>query len=137
MKDKVHAGYELEYLLLEGQCHDKDTMSQPRGLQFTLGRDPQKVDHDTIVMSNFGYFQLKSGPGAWHLKLREGRSRDLYNIKSVDGAEFEDRDIVLTVDSFRSRMIDARVAKKPSMQNEELLVEKPYKKAEKKVCCFL
>ena len=51
MKDKVVAGYELEYLLLEGQCHDRDaSMPPPRGLQFTLGRRRDEVcDHREIV----------------------------------------------------------------------------------------
>jgi len=90
------------------------------------------VDRDTIVMSNFGYFQLKGGPGAWHLKLREGRSRDLYDIGSVDGQEASEGEIIIQQDSFRSRMIDARVAKKPAMRNEELVVDKPYQKPHKK-----
>ena len=88
-------------------------------------------------MSNFGYFQLKGGPGAWHLKLREGRSRDLYDIGSVDGQEASEEEIIIQQDSFRSRMIDARVAKKPAMRNEELLVDKPYKKPHKKVCFLI
>lgn len=35
---------------------------------------------DTIVMANLGYFQLKANPGAWLLKLRHGRSSDIYSI---------------------------------------------------------
>lgn len=35
---------------------------------------------DTIVMANLGYFQLKANPGAWLLKLRHGRSADIYSI---------------------------------------------------------
>lgn len=35
---------------------------------------------DTIVMANLGYFQLKANPGAMILRLREGRSSDIYNI---------------------------------------------------------
>lgn len=27
-----------------------------------------------------GYFQLKANPGAWILRLRKGRSEDIYNI---------------------------------------------------------
>jgi hypothetical protein len=27
-----------------------------------------------------GYFQLKAKPGVWFLNLREGRSKDIYNI---------------------------------------------------------
>lgn len=35
---------------------------------------------DTIVMANLGYFQLKANPGAWLLRLRQGRSADIYSI---------------------------------------------------------
>lgn len=27
-----------------------------------------------------GYFQLKANPGAWILRLREGRSEDIYQV---------------------------------------------------------
>lgn len=35
---------------------------------------------DTIVMANLGYFQLKANPGAWILRLRQGRSSDIFDI---------------------------------------------------------
>ena len=46
-----------------------------------LGTDSQPELFDTIVMANLGYFQLKAGPGAWILELREGRSRQIYSIQ--------------------------------------------------------
>lgn len=64
---------------MEGHCFDT-TGSPPRGLQITLGTSQQPLLMDTIVMANLGYFQLKANPGAWVLNLREGRSRDLYDI---------------------------------------------------------
>ncbi|KAB0343817.1 hypothetical protein FD754_020743 [Muntiacus muntjak] len=76
----VTAEYELEYLLLEGHCFDLTTDQPPRGLQFTLGTKNKPVVVDTIVMANLGYFQLKANPGAWILKLRQGRSEDIYQI---------------------------------------------------------
>lgn len=76
----VHSEYELEYLLLEGHCFDSTTGSPPRGLQITLGTDYKPVVVDTIVMANLGYFQLKANPGAWILRLRHGRSADIYDI---------------------------------------------------------
>uniref|UniRef100_G1TE39 UDP-glucose:glycoprotein glucosyltransferase 1 n=1 Tax=Oryctolagus cuniculus TaxID=9986 RepID=G1TE39_RABIT len=76
----VTAEYELEYLLLEGHCFNSMTEQPPRGLQFTLGTKTQPVMVDTVVMANLGYFQLKANPGAWILKLREGKSEDIYQI---------------------------------------------------------
>lgn len=100
------AEFELEYLLLEGHCFDVTTGQPPRGLQFTLGTASDPVIVDTIVMANLvshnfnqennrlfgpgvyaycdvslqGYFQLKANPGAWVLRLRKGRSDDIYKI---------------------------------------------------------
>lgn len=54
--------------------------SPPRGLQITLGTEKKPVIVDTIVMANLGYFQLKANPGAWILRLRQGRSSDIYDI---------------------------------------------------------
>ena len=50
----IEAGYELEYLLLEGHCHESDTGQPPRGLQLLLGRDsnPSSATADTLVMAN-------------------------------------------------------------------------------------
>lgn len=76
----VHSEYELEYLLLEGHCFETTTGAPPRGLQVTLGTESNPVLVDTIVMANLGYFQLKANPGAWILRLRQGRSADIYDI---------------------------------------------------------
>lgn len=76
----VHSEYELEYLLLEGHCFDSTTGSPPRGLQITLGTDYTPIVVDTIVMANLGYFQMKANPGAWILRLRHGRSEEIYDI---------------------------------------------------------
>lgn len=57
----------------------------PRGVQLHLGSCKQPHLQDTLVMSNLGYFQLKSAPGAWNLQLAPGRSKDLYTIQSSTG----------------------------------------------------
>ena len=56
----------------------------PRGLQITLGTETQPVVVDTIVMANLGYFQLKANPGAWLLRLRQGRSADIFDIVRLE-----------------------------------------------------
>ena len=63
-----------------GQCFDRHTDHPTPGLEFVLGSAGQPELFDTIVMANLGYFQLKAGPGAWVLRLREGRSRDTYSV---------------------------------------------------------
>ncbi|XP_041954806.1 UDP-glucose:glycoprotein glucosyltransferase 1 isoform X1 [Alosa sapidissima] len=119
----VPAEYELEYLLLEGHCFDVSTGQPPRGLQFTLGTATDPVIVDTIVMANLGYFQLKANPGAWVLKLRKGRSEDIYKIYSHDGTDSpaDADDLIVVLNNFKSKIIKVKVQKKPEKMNEELL----------------
>ena len=63
-----------------GQCFDATTDSPTPGLEYVLGTASQPERFDTIVMANLGYFQLKAAPGAWMLRLREGRSSEIYTI---------------------------------------------------------
>uniref|UniRef100_A0A3B3SHB9 UDP-glucose ceramide glucosyltransferase-like 1 n=1 Tax=Paramormyrops kingsleyae TaxID=1676925 RepID=A0A3B3SHB9_9TELE len=118
----VSAEYELEYLLLEGHCFDQSTGQPPRGLQFTLGMSRDPLMQDTIVMANLGYFQLKANPGAWILKLRKGRSEEIYQIlHGGTDSPVEEGDVIVVLNSFHSKIIKVRVQKKPDKINEELL----------------
>ncbi|KAL4635767.1 UDP-glucose:glycoprotein glucosyltransferase 2 [Arapaima gigas] len=119
----VTAEYELEYLLLEGHCFDLSTGQPPRGLQFTLGMTRDPLMQDTIVMANLGYFQLKANPGAWVLKLRKGRSEDIYQIVAHDGTDspVDTGDVIVVLNNFHSKIIKVRVQKKPDKIEEELL----------------
>ncbi|VDM17267.1 unnamed protein product [Hydatigera taeniaeformis] len=120
---RIEAEFELEYLLLEGHCLDESTRQPPRGLQFTLGTAEKLDRYDTIVMANLGYFQLKANPGAWHLNLREGLSRDIYNII---GHEYADSppdapSLIAVIDSFRPKIIRTDVQKKPGHLKDSVL----------------
>ncbi|XP_029640881.2 LOW QUALITY PROTEIN: UDP-glucose:glycoprotein glucosyltransferase 1-like [Octopus sinensis] len=119
----VSAEFELEYLLLEGHCHDSSSGQPPRGLQFTLGANNSASLVDTIVMANLGYFQLKAYPGVWLLKLREGRSLDIYEILSHEMTDTPAgaKDLVVAINSFKSKTIRIKVGKKSDKVNEELL----------------
>jgi UDP-glucose:glycoprotein glucosyltransferase len=121
----VHSEYELEYLLLEGHCFDSTTGSPPRGLQFILGTKEQESVVDTIVMANLGYFQLKANPGAWILKLRYGKSSEIYDITNVDGLNtihrVSDGYVSVVINSFRSHVLKVRVTKKPEQLSADLL----------------
>lgn len=121
----VSAEYELEHLLLEGHCFDLSTGQPPRGLQFTLGMSQNPLMYDTIVMANLGYFQLKANPGAWVLRLRKGRSEDIYQIVAHDGTDSpaDAGDVIVVLNSFHSKIIKVRVQKKNDKINEDLLSE--------------
>ncbi|XP_075388725.1 UDP-glucose:glycoprotein glucosyltransferase 2 isoform X1 [Tenrec ecaudatus] len=125
----VTAEYELEYLLLEGHCFDKLTEQPPRGLQFTLGTRNKPVLVDTIVMANLGYFQLKANPGAWKLKLRQGKSEDIYQIVGHKGSDSpRDREnVIVVLDSFKSKILEVQVQKKPGKSKEDILTDKDEK----------
>ncbi|XP_015244179.1 PREDICTED: UDP-glucose:glycoprotein glucosyltransferase 2-like isoform X1 [Cyprinodon variegatus] len=121
----VAAEFELEHLLLEGHCFDLSTGQPPRGLQFTLGMSQDPLMYDTIVMANLGYFQLKANPGAWVLRLRQGRSEDIYQIVTHDGTDSppDAEDVIVVLNSFHSKIIKVRVQKKAEKINEDLLSE--------------
>ncbi|VDO30171.1 unnamed protein product [Onchocerca flexuosa] len=120
----VVAKFELEHILLEGHCFDDLTGSPPRGLQFTLGTLANPNRYDTIVMANLGYFQLKADPGAWILNLRDGKSKDIYNIVSHVNTESNDEvGVNVLIDSFSGRTIRVRVSKKKGKEKENLLNE--------------
>ncbi|XP_071287066.1 UDP-glucose:glycoprotein glucosyltransferase 2 isoform X2 [Agelaius tricolor] len=125
IKGAVIAEYELEYILLEGHCFDVTTGQPPRGLQFTLGTKKNPVMVDTIVMANLGYFQLKANPGAWTLRLRKGRSEEIYQVFSHEGTDSiaDLADVIVVLNNFRSKIIKVQVQKKPDKVNEELLTD--------------
>ncbi|CAG4963133.1 unnamed protein product [Parnassius apollo] len=121
----VHSEFELEYLLLEGHAWDTTLGTPPRGLQLILGSREQPELMDTIVMANLGYFQLKANPGAWTLRLRPGRSEDIYEIVGHENTETTaaSADIQVLMGSFRSHVIKLRVSKKPDKQHLDLLAD--------------
>ncbi|CAN7997504.1 unnamed protein product, partial [Ixodes hexagonus] len=123
VESRVHAEFELEHLLLEGHCFEQSSGNPPRGLQFNLGTQSNVVVADTIVMANLGYFQLKANPGLWTLRLRQGRSSELYDVTSHENTDSpQDSDEVLVmINSFRSHVLKVKVSKKPGKQNEDLL----------------
>jgi len=120
----VSSEWELGSLLLEGHCFESGTGNPTRGLQLNLGTRTKPNVTDTIVMANLGYFQLKADPGAWFLKLREGRSSMIYEILShenTDSQDDEEQDLPVLMNSFSSRIVKLKVAKKSDMKNEELV----------------
>ncbi|ELK36720.1 UDP-glucose:glycoprotein glucosyltransferase 2, partial [Myotis davidii] len=125
----VIAEYELEYLLLEGHCFDRTTEQPPRGLQFTLGTKSQPVAVDTIVMANLGYFQLKANPGAWILKLRQGKSEDIYQIVGHEGTDSQSDlgDVIVVLNSFKSKILEVQVQKKPDKIKDDILTDEEKK----------
>lgn len=136
----IFADFELEHLLLEGHCFEQSTGNPPRGLQFILTTnitaqqaatnklvDNQQLtkEQDTIVMANLGYFQLKANPGVWNLKLRPGRSDDIYSIVNHENTDTSstNENVVVVMSNFLSNVIKIRVSKKPDRLGDQLLYD--------------
>ena len=127
---KVFAEFELEYVLLEGHCHDNEG-SPPRGLQYILTNQKNTISFDTIVMANLGYFQLKATPGAWNLKLRDGASSDIYFIKKFSGgsgiqssetiSRYEN--IRVIIDNYYGIRLQVTVDRNQGQENKDVLEE--------------
>ncbi|CDS00844.1 hypothetical protein [Sporisorium scitamineum] len=82
----VKAVYELKHLLIEGHAREEragSAVTVPRGLQLLLETPDEGTRLDTIVMANLAYFQFKAQPGLWKLRIRGGRSDELYEMQSV------------------------------------------------------
>ena len=87
----IVATYRIEALVVTGKALDvsksvhvssdmRNYELPPQGMQLTMQRGllPRV---DTVVMHNYGYFQLKSRmPGVHSISVKEGRSRDIYLI---------------------------------------------------------
>jgi UDP-glucose:glycoprotein glucosyltransferase len=87
--DSTHttAEYFVKNLLIYGQCFDSRAQEAVNGLQLVLrGREGaaaaegNKTFSDTLVMQNYGYFQLKANPGVWRVQLAQGRAKELYEV---------------------------------------------------------
>lgn len=108
-----------------------------RGVQLILGTKSYPNMVDTIVMSNLGYFQLKADAGVWKLKLREGRSDDIYEIINVGNnyhswfnepnenakETYKTEGITVALTSFEGATIFLRADKKTGMESEDVLME--------------
>ncbi|KAK6334395.1 hypothetical protein TWF730_003609 [Orbilia blumenaviensis] len=99
----LNATYVLKNILIEGHSRDTTRNEPSSGAQLELGTPQNPVMQDTIVMSNLGYFQLKSNPGHWQIRLKPGRSSDVFSIQSlgttgftaINNAEDDVQDITL------------------------------------------
>lgn len=123
-KSDITATYELEHILIEGHSEEEGSKA-PRGAQLILGTEKDAHFADTIIMANLGYFQFKANPGFYNIKLMEGRSLDIYTIKSVGSRGRapvpgdEDTDVILM--DFQGTTLYPRLARKPGMEKEEII----------------
>ncbi len=137
-ENDLEASFRLDSVLVTGMCVDysalesgKGSRIHPRGVQLNLGTPEEPTKFDTLVMSNLGYFQLKSSPGIWQLRLAEGRSSDVYGIKSVIGrsdhslmknaAYIKDNAAVTPVASFAGEHLLLLLSPNPGHMDDDVL----------------
>lgn len=119
----LQATFQLSAILVEGNCADGSANGEaPRGLQLLLSDERRTRQVDTLVMSNFGYFQLKARPGVWNLTLVAGRSSELYSVVASDDERAErvaQRHAV--VDSFGGAFVQLHVRRNAGFETAALL----------------
>eukprot|EP00996_Jenningsia_fusiforme_P000563 NODE_14_length_5049_cov_16.675000_g11_i0.p1 GENE.NODE_14_length_5049_cov_16.675000_g11_i0~~NODE_14_length_5049_cov_16.675000_g11_i0.p1 ORF type:complete len:1151 (-),score=219.10 NODE_14_length_5049_cov_16.675000_g11_i0:117-3569(-) len=132
-KSTLYAEYELEHIMVTGSCVDVTQGSPPRGLELVMRNDANAADtHDTLVMSNYGYFQLKGNPGIWRLALKGGsRGEAIFDIAGQFSIEVSSQQQGYTteqvtnveVGSFSGAYIYLKVVRKEGQEEVDLLAE--------------
>jgi UDP-glucose:glycoprotein glucosyltransferase len=123
----VHAGFDLDYLVVEGHARQASTNSPPRGVQLELVRGSTPVD-DTQVVANLGYLQFKAKPGVFQLGIRKGRGREIFKMESVgnegwDSPGVEEGGSEITLTSFEGLTLFPRLSRLPGMETADVLEE--------------
>jgi UDP-glucose:glycoprotein glucosyltransferase len=126
VKSNVEAVYELQNILIEGHSREPKG-SAPRGAQLVLGTESNPHFADTIIMANLGYFQFKANPGYYNIKLKEGRSSDIYHIESIGAHGWapvpgdEGADVALM--DFQGTTLYPRLNRKAGKEKDDVLGE--------------
>lgn len=123
--DALEAGYILKHLLLEGHAIDKTLNQAPRGMALELGTLSSPGLTDTRVMANLGYLQLKASPGLWVLNLKDGRSKEIFELNSLgltDANSMSDSSYVFITD-MNGLTIYPSVTRKPGTERQNVLEE--------------
>ena len=122
----VESVFELKNILIEGHARDMTLNAPASGSQVVLGtkNDPAMVD--TIVMTNYGYLQLKANPGLWIFGLREGKSTEIFDIQSVGSEGWYSRNVEeigneIVLNNFEGLVIYPRFTRKPGKENDDVL----------------
>jgi hypothetical protein len=84
-------------------------------------------------MDNLGYLQLKAAPGLWQVRIRRGRSREVFKLDHVKGNTgdagplIEDYEAEIMLQSFDGVVIFPKVSKRQGMKGVDVLSVKKEK----------
>ncbi|CAE6531593.1 unnamed protein product [Rhizoctonia solani] len=126
-KAGVEAIFHLDHLVIEGHAREENN-APPRGVQLQLNSLDGTPTADTQVVANLGYFQFRTGPGAFRLEIRPGRGRDVYTIESAGNEGWNSGHVnvtgtEITLTSFEGHTIYPRLNRKPGMESADVLAE--------------
>ncbi|KAL2185934.1 glycosyltransferase family 24 protein [Thermothelomyces heterothallicus CBS 203.75] len=125
--EHIEAVYELESILIEGHSREMPAGRPPRGVQLVLGTEREPHFADTIIMANLGYFQFKANPGVYSLRLKEGRSSDIFSMESAGAQGWTpvpgDNTTEIVLMDFQGTTLYPRLKRKPGMEAEDVLEE--------------
>ncbi|KAJ3377938.1 hypothetical protein HDU92_007799, partial [Lobulomyces angularis] len=129
----IEAIFQLSHILVQGHAKESGSGNPPRGLQFVLGSSKNPELEDTITMANLGYLQLKANPGLFELRIRKGRSAEIYEFESVTDRSITEKNFTfgetdahykVIVNSFEGVTLYPIVVKrKPGKEKEDVLSE--------------
>jgi UDP-glucose:glycoprotein glucosyltransferase len=125
--EHIEAVYELENILIEGHSREMPAGHPPRGVQLVLATEKDPHFADTIVMANIGFFQFKANPGIYSIRLKEGRSSDIFTMESVGAQGWTpvpgDETTEIALMDFQGTTLYPRLKRKPGMEKEDVLEE--------------
>jgi UDP-glucose:glycoprotein glucosyltransferase len=122
----VEVIYELDYLIIGGHAREAGTNAPPRGVQLQLTAGNGKSIDDTLVVENMGYLQFKSTPGVYRLEIREGQSREVFQLESAGNEGWQSRAVEdvgsgITVASFEGVTLYPRLSRLPGKEHVDVL----------------
>jgi UDP-glucose:glycoprotein glucosyltransferase len=122
----INAIYSLESILIEGHSRDTTNGGQPpSGAEVVLATEKDPHLSDTIIMANLGYFQFKTNPGFYNIKLKSGRSRGIFSLDSAGPKgwlpQSGDETTEIALMSFQGATIFPRLSRKPGQETADVL----------------
>jgi UDP-glucose:glycoprotein glucosyltransferase len=118
--------YQLDYLIVGGHARESGTNAPPRGVQLQLTADSGKEIDDTLVVENLGYLQFKATPGVYRLDIREGHSREVFQLESAGNEGWQSPTVEetgneITVTSFEGVTLYPRLSRLPGQEDVDVL----------------
>jgi UDP-glucose:glycoprotein glucosyltransferase len=122
----IKAIYGLESILIEGHSRDTTLGGQPpSGAEVVLATEKEPHYADTIIMANLGYFQFKTNPGFYNIKLKPGRSQEIFSLDSAGSKgwlpQAGDETTEIALMSFQGATIFPRLSRKTGQELADVL----------------